>query len=30
VELRPHAGARENPEVLEGFCRKIVAAIKPD
>ena len=30
VELRPHTGARENPEVLEGFCRKIVAAIKPD
>lgn len=30
VELRPHTGAQENPEVLEGFCRKIVAAIKPD
>jgi histidine triad (HIT) family protein len=30
VEPRPHTGAQENPEVLEGFCRKIVAAIKPD
>ena len=30
VDLRPHTGARENPEVLEGFCRKIVAAIELD
>jgi histidine triad (HIT) family protein len=30
VELRPQTGAREKPEVLEGFCRKIVATIKPD
>jgi histidine triad (HIT) family protein len=30
VDLRPHTGAREKPEVLEGFCRKIVAAMKPD
>src|SRR3984893_906218 len=29
VELRPYTSAREMPEVLEGFCRKIVAAIKP-
>jgi histidine triad (HIT) family protein len=30
VDLRPHTGAREKPEVLEGFCRKILAAMKPD
>ena len=30
VELRPHTGVRENPQVLKGFCRKIVAAIEPD
>jgi histidine triad (HIT) family protein len=30
VELRPQTGAREKPEVLEGFCRKIMATIKPD
>jgi histidine triad (HIT) family protein len=30
AELRPHTGARENPEVLDGLCRKIAAAMKPD
>jgi len=30
MELRPHTGTQERPEVLEEFCRKIVAAIKPD
>jgi diadenosine tetraphosphate (Ap4A) HIT family hydrolase len=30
VELRPHTGAQENPEVLEAFRAKIAAAIKPD
>ncbi len=30
VELRPHTGVLEKPEVLGGFCRKIAAAIKPD
>lgn len=30
VELRPAASTRENPEVLEGFCKKIVAAMKTD
>jgi histidine triad (HIT) family protein len=30
VELRPHTGVLEKPEVLEGFCQKIAAAIKPD
>ena len=29
VELRPHTGARENPEVLEAFRAKIAAAIEP-
>jgi histidine triad (HIT) family protein len=28
VDLRPHTGRRETPEVLEEFCRKIVAAVK--
>jgi histidine triad (HIT) family protein len=28
VELRPHTGAQEKPEVLEGFCKKIAAAIE--
>ena len=28
LEPRSHTGAHENPEVLEGFCRKIVAAIE--
>jgi len=30
VELRPATSTRENPEVLEGFCKKIAAAMKPD
>jgi hypothetical protein len=30
VELRPHTGVPEKPEVLEGFCQKIAAAMKPD
>jgi histidine triad (HIT) family protein len=30
VELRPHTSVPENPEVLEGFCQKLVAALKPD
>jgi histidine triad (HIT) family protein len=30
VELRPATSTRENPEVLEGFCKKIAAAVKPD
>ncbi len=29
VELRPHTGAQEKPEVLEDFARKIAAAIEP-
>jgi histidine triad (HIT) family protein len=28
VELRPHTGVLEKPEVLEGFCQKIAAALK--
>ncbi|MGH6836783.1 MAG: HIT family protein [Methylocella sp.] len=30
VELRPHTGVMEKPEVLEGFCRRIAAAITPE
>jgi histidine triad (HIT) family protein len=30
VDLRPHSGAQEKPEVLDGHAKKIVAAIKPD
>ncbi len=30
VELRPHTGTQENPEVLERLRKKIVAAIGPD
>ncbi|MGQ0444831.1 MAG: HIT family protein [Beijerinckiaceae bacterium] len=30
VELRPATSTQENPEVLEGFCKKIVAAMKLD
>jgi histidine triad (HIT) family protein len=30
VELRPHTGAQEKPEVLDGFAKKIVAAIEAD
>jgi histidine triad (HIT) family protein len=28
VELRPRTGAQEKPEVLDGFARKIAAAIE--
>ncbi len=30
VEPRPATSTQESPEVLESFCRKIVAAIKSD
>lgn len=30
VELRPATSMQENPEVLEGFCKRIAAAMKPD
>ncbi len=30
VELRPHSGAQEKPELLDGFAKKIAAAIKSD
>lgn len=30
VELRPATSKQENPEVLEGFCKKIAAAMKLD
>ena len=30
VELRPHTGAQEKPEVLDGFAKKIVTAIEAD
>jgi histidine triad (HIT) family protein len=30
VELRPATSTQENPEVLEGFCKKIAAAIRSD
>jgi histidine triad (HIT) family protein len=30
VELRPHTGAQEKPEVLDGFAKKIAAAIEAD
>src|ERR1035437_3412038 len=29
VELKPHTGAQEKPEVLEAFRAKIAAALKP-
>jgi histidine triad (HIT) family protein len=28
VELRPHTGIQEKPEVLEGICKRIAAAIE--
>ncbi len=28
VELRPHTGAQEKPEVLDGYAKKIAAAIE--
>ncbi len=30
VELRPHSGAQEKPELLDGFAKKIAAAIESD
>lgn len=30
VELRPHTGAQEKPELLDGFAKKIAAAIESD
>jgi histidine triad (HIT) family protein len=30
VELRPHTGAQEKPQVLDGFAKKIAAAIEAD
>jgi histidine triad (HIT) family protein len=30
VELGPHTGAEEKPEVLDGFAKKIAAAIEAD
>lgn len=30
VELGPHTGAQEKPEVLDGYAKKIAVAIKPD
>jgi histidine triad (HIT) family protein len=30
VELRPHTGDQEKPEVLDGYARKIAAAIETD
>lgn len=30
VELRPHTGAQEKPEVLDGFAKKIATAIEAD
>lgn len=30
VELGPHTGAQEKPEVLDGYAKKIAGAIKPD
>jgi histidine triad (HIT) family protein len=30
VELGPHTGAQEKPEVLDGFAKKIAAAIETD
>jgi histidine triad (HIT) family protein len=30
VELRPHTGAQEKHEVLDGYAKKIAVAIKPD
>jgi histidine triad (HIT) family protein len=30
VELRPHTGTQEKPEVLDGFAKKIAAAIEAD
>lgn len=30
IELGPHTGAQEKPEVLDGYAKKIAVAIKPD
>ena len=30
IELGPHTGAQEKPEVLDGYAKQIAVAIKPD
>jgi histidine triad (HIT) family protein len=30
VELRPHSGIHEKPEVLEGICKRIAAELEAD